>query len=54
VAQFIPIIIFTGMGYDAEKMKAAQEAGANGFVSKGMPPDEVYLALQRTIAAIRR
>ncbi len=54
IARFIPIIIFTGMGYDGEKMKQALAAGANGFVSKGMPPDEVYLALQRTIAAVRK
>ncbi len=47
----VPIIIFTGAGYDGEKMQQARKAGANGFVSKGLPPEEVYLALQRVVAA---
>ncbi len=47
----VPVIIFTGMGYDSEAMQKARKAGANGFVSKGLPPDEVFLALQRVMAA---
>lgn len=49
-----PIIIFTGMGYDSDTMQRALASGANGYVSKGMPPEEVYVAVQRSIAQMRR
>jgi DNA-binding response OmpR family regulator len=45
----LPIIIFTGMGYDEELMQAARFAGANGYVSKGLGPNEVYSALMRVL-----
>ena len=45
----LPIIIFTGLGYDTEFMQTALKNGANGYVSKGLPPDEVYLAIQRVM-----
>lgn len=47
----IPIIIFTGMGYDEEMMQAARFAGANGYVSKGLGPGEIYSALMRVLNA---
>ena len=45
----LPIIIFTGLGYDEEMMQAARLAGANGYVSKGLGPNEIYSALMRVI-----
>ena len=42
-----PIIIFTGLGYRDEEMKRALDLGANGFVSKMLPPEELYSALIR-------
>jgi DNA-binding response OmpR family regulator len=45
----LPIIIFTGLGYDEEMMAAARTAGANGYVSKGLGPNEIYANLMRVI-----
>ena len=45
----LPIIIFTGLGYDEEMMQAARSAGANGYVSKGLGPSEIYSALMRVV-----
>lgn len=44
----LPVVIFTGLGYDEEKMKKGRELGANGFVSKSLPPSELYNAIMRT------
>lgn len=49
--QALPIIIFTGLGYDEEMMQAARFAGANGYVSKGLGPSEIYSALMRVLVA---
>ena len=46
----LPIIMFTGLGYDEEAMQVARDAGANGYVSKGLGPSEVYSALMRVLA----
>jgi len=45
----LPIVIFTGMGYDEELMNTARAAGANGYVSKGLGPNEIYCALMRAL-----
>lgn len=45
----LPIIMFTGLGYDEETMQAARFAGANGYVSKGLGPTEIYSALMRVL-----
>ena len=45
----LPIIIFTGLGYDEEMMQTARYAGANGYVSKGLGPSEIYSALMRVL-----
>jgi DNA-binding response OmpR family regulator len=45
----LPIIIFTGLGYDEEMMQAARYAGANGYVSKGLGPSEIYSAVMRVL-----
>ncbi len=45
----LPIVMFTGLGYDEDAMQAARKAGANGYVSKGLGPSEIYSALMRVI-----
>lgn len=45
----LPIVMFTGLGYDEDAMQAARKAGANGYVSKGLGPGEIYSALLRVL-----
>lgn len=45
----LPIVMFTGLGYDEEAMQMARKAGANGYVSKGLGPSEIYSALMRVL-----
>jgi len=45
----LPIVIFTGLGFDEEMMQATRDAGANGYVSKGLGPSDIYLALMRVL-----
>ena len=45
----LPIVIFTSFGFDEEMMKATREAGANGYISKGLGPSDIYMALMRTL-----
>ncbi len=45
----IPIVVFTGVGYDEEKMHAALRAGANGYVSKNLPIEQLYCVLSRVL-----
>ena len=45
----LPIVMFTGLGYDEEAMQIARKAGANGYVSKGLGPGEIYSALMRVL-----
>ena len=45
----LPIVMFTGLGYDEDAMQAARKAGANGYVSKGLGPSEIYAALMRVL-----
>jgi len=45
----IPIVVFTGIGYDEEKMHAALQAGANGYVSKNLPIEQLYCVLSRVL-----
>ena len=41
--------MFTGLGYDEQAMQAARHAGANGYVSKGLGPSEIYSAVMRVL-----
>jgi len=50
----VPIIVFTGMGYDEYHMQAALRAGANGYVSKNLPIEQLYCVLQRVLAACQQ
>ena len=45
----LPIVMFTGMGYDEELMKRAREIGVNAYVSKVLGPLEIYCALMRAV-----
>jgi len=46
----LPIVVFTGLGYDEEQMHAALRAGANGYVSKNLPIEQLYCMLARVLA----
>jgi len=50
----VPIIVFTGMGYDEQHMHAALRAGANGYVSKNLPIEQLYCVLQRVLATCQQ
>jgi DNA-binding NarL/FixJ family response regulator len=50
----LPIIVFTGVGYDEQKMHAALRAGANGYVSKNLPVEHLYCVLSRVLATARQ
>src|SRR3989440_11184275 len=47
MSQTLPIIVFTGVGYDEERMHAALRAGANGYVSKKLPIPQLYCVMSR-------
>src|SRR3954468_13376181 len=50
----VPIIVFTGMGYDEDQMHAALRAGANGYVSKNLPVEQLYCVLSRVLATCQQ
>lgn len=50
----LPIIVFTGVGYDEQKMHEALRAGANGYVSKNLPVEQLYCVLSRVLATARQ
>ena len=52
--QTLPIIVFTGVGYDEERMHAALRAGANGYVSKNLPIEQLYCVLSRVLATCQQ
>ncbi len=54
MSQTIPIIVFTGVGYDEDRMHAALRAGANGYVSKNLPIDQLYCVLSRVLSTCRQ
>ena len=54
MSQDMPIIVFTGVGYDEERMHAALRAGANGYVSKNLPIEQLYCVLSRVLATCQQ
>ena len=50
----LPIIVFTGVGYDEDRMHAALRAGANGYVSKNLPIEQLYCVLSRVLATCQQ
>lgn len=49
----VPIIVFTGLGYSEEQMQTALRAGANGYVSKNLPVEQLYCVLSRVLTTCR-
>lgn len=54
MSRTLPIIVFTGVGYDEVRMHAALRAGANGYVSKNLPIEQLYCVLSRVLATCRQ
>ena len=54
MSEKLPIIVFTGVGYDEERMHAALRAGANGYVSKNLPVEQLYCVLSRVLATCQQ
>ena len=50
----LPVIVFTGVGYEEDQMHAALRAGANGYVSKNLPIEQLYCVLSRVLATCRQ
>jgi DNA-binding response OmpR family regulator len=50
----LPIVVFTGVGYDETQMHAALCAGANGYVSKNLPIEQLYCVLARVLATCQQ
>jgi DNA-binding NarL/FixJ family response regulator len=46
----LPVVVFTGVGYDEEQMHVALHAGANGYVGKNLPIEQLYCVLARVLA----
>jgi len=49
----LPIVVFTENGCDEAQVRAAMRAGANGYVSKNLPVEQLYCVLARVLAAAR-
>lgn len=49
----LPVLIFTGAGYDDGKMQVALHRGAQAFVSKGLSVSDIYIALTRVVLRAR-
>ena len=49
----LPLIALTGLGYDEGQMHAALRAGANGYVSKNLPVEQLYRLLSRILGTAR-
>ena len=54
MSRALPIIVFTGVGYDEDRMHSALRAGANGYVSKNLPIEQLYCVLSRVLAACQQ
>ena len=49
----LPIVVFTENGCNEVQVRAAMRAGANGYVSKNLPMEQLYCVLARVLAAAR-
>lgn len=45
----IRVVMLTGMGFVEDLLQEAQEKGADGYVSKVLPLDELVLTIQRAL-----
>jgi two-component system, chemotaxis family, chemotaxis protein CheY len=49
----LPIVVFTENGCNEAQVRAAMRAGANGYVSKNLPMEQLFCVLERVLAAAR-
>ena len=49
----LPIVVFTENSSNEAQLRAAMRAGANGYVSKNLPMEQLYCVLARVLAAAR-
>jgi len=49
----LPIVVFTENSSNEVQLRAAMRAGANGYVSKNLPMEQLYCVLARVLAAAR-
>jgi DNA-binding response OmpR family regulator len=45
------VVMLTGMGFVEDLLEEAQQKGADGYVSKVLPLDELLLAVQRALGS---
>jgi DNA-binding NtrC family response regulator len=45
----LPVIMYTGMGFDEELLQKALQNGAAGYASKTLPPDHLQIEIQRAL-----
>src|SRR4029077_17629353 len=50
----LPVVVFTGVGYDEEQMHAALHAVSNGYVSSNLPIEQLYCVLSRVLATCQQ
>ena len=49
----VRVIMLTGMGFVEDLLQEAHQKGADGYVSKVLPLDELLLTIQRTLGPVR-
>jgi DNA-binding NtrC family response regulator len=45
----LPVIILTGVGYDEEILREAVDRKASGYVSKGLPMEQLLMEVRRVL-----
>lgn len=45
----LPVIILTGMGFDEELLQEAKSKGADGYVSKTLPLEQLHMEVRRAL-----
>jgi DNA-binding response OmpR family regulator len=45
----LPIVMYSGVGYDEDIMAACRKAGCDAYISKGLGYNELYNAMMRVI-----
>ena len=45
----LPVIILTGMGFDEDLLQEARQKGADGYISKTLPLDQLLMEVHRTL-----
>ncbi|MCI0744922.1 MAG: response regulator [Verrucomicrobia subdivision 3 bacterium] len=50
----VPVIMLTGMGFVEDLLQEAHDKGADGYVSKVLPLDELLIAIERATFGVPR